>query len=108
MEKVMNVLKDFGLKLTSVKEVAPFTLKVSFVEGYNNFYTKFFFIGPKGNPVSKHDGKYVLSVIPISEGYHTGKLIEKDSHFLFKPLPTTLDVDGATYKLEYRKDVWGF
>lgn len=108
MEKLLAVLQDFGLKITGIKEVAPFTLKVSFVEGHNDFYTKFFFTGPKGNTVSKHDGKFVLSVIPVSEGYHTGKLLEKESHFFFKPLPTDLEMDGKVYRLEYRKDVWGF
>jgi len=108
MEKVTNLLKDFGIKVTGAQEVGPYTVKVYFLEGVNDFFTKYFFVGPKGNQVSKHNGKYVLSVIPVSVGYHTGKLIEKDSHFLFKPLPNTLDVDGAIYKLEYKKDVWGF
>mgnify|MGYP001627242735 CR=1 FL=1 len=108
MKKIQEMLEALGLKVTSVKEVQPYMVKVSFIEGYNNFFTKFFFTGPKGNPVGKHDGKFVLAVTPISEGYYTGKLLEKDSYFLFKPLPVEIDIDGKVYKLEYRKDAWGF
>ncbi len=109
MKKIQEMLEAIGLKVTSVKEVQPYMVKVSFIEGYNNFFTKFFFTGPKNNTVSKHDGKFVVAVTPISEeGYYTGKLLEKDSFFLFKPLPTTLEVDGAVYKIAYRKDVWGY
>lgn len=108
MKKLQEMLETLGLKVTSVKEVQPYMVKVSFVEGYGNFFTKYFFTGPKNNTVSKHDGKFVVAVTPISEGYHTGKLLEKENYFLFKALPTEIDIDGKVYKLEYRKDVWGF
>jgi len=108
VEKIKALLQDFGLKVTGLKEVAPFTVDVYFVDGYNNFFSKFFFKGPKGNVVSKHDGKFVLPVSHISEGYFTGKLLERESYFLFKSLPLIVDIDGVSYSLRFKKDVWGF
>ena len=108
MNRIKEVLENLGLKVTSVKEVQPYTIIVTFIEGHGDFFTKFFFTGPKNNVVSKHNSKFVLPVIPISEGYCTGKLLEKDTYFLFKPLPHQIDIDGKVYKVNYKKDVWGF
>lgn len=108
MLEIREMLKELGLKVTSIKEASPFTLDVYFVDGYNDFYTKYFFTGPKGNFVSRHNGKFVLPITLVGEGYTTGKLVEKDSYYLFKPLPKFVDIDSVQYSIRYKKDVWGF
>ena len=107
MKKLQEMLEALGLKVTSVKEVQPYVVRVTFIEGHNDFFTKYFFTGPKNNAVSKHNGKFVLPVTPITNGYVTGKLLEKESYFLFKALPIEVDIDGKVYRIEYKKDVWG-
>lgn len=108
MEKIKNFLTDLGLKVTYVREVAPFTVDVYFLEGSGDFWTKFFFVGPKGNFISKHNGKVVVPISLVLEGYNSGKLIEKDTYFLFKSLPTIIEIDSNQYLVRYKKDVWGW
>lgn len=107
LEKVSTAMGLIGTRVTDIS-VKESTVFVRFIDGYNNVYSKYVFVGDRGNYISVHDGKVVVFIEPVSPGYTVCQLIEYSRYFLARPLPTKIVVDNTEYSIKYVKDIWGW